>query len=127
MYDLLTDPMITPFDGIGDRHVARNDGVMDPIVNSVTVSGAVQQSGPKPLGSFAQSVGFTATATGQQFSATITSESTYTILLPNSTSYSVTVTYFMGAGVKLVGPLTENIGNLILNAGGQTYNYDITW
>ena len=70
---------------------------------------------------------FTAAATGQQFSATISGDSAYTILLPNSTSYSVTVTYFLGAGVGWIGPLTENIGNLILNVGGQTYNYDIAW
>ena len=125
--DLLTDPMTAPFDGIGDRHVARNDGVLDPIIRSVTVSGAVQQNGPKPLGSFAQSVGFTASDTGQIFSATIANDSEYSIFLPNSTSYAVTVTYFLGAGAGYVGPLTENIGNLILNVTGQKYSYDIAW
>ena len=35
-------------------------------------------------------------------------------------SYLVTVTYFLGAGVRTVGPLTENIGNLILNVDAQT-------
>jgi hypothetical protein len=125
--DPLTDPMTAPFDGIGDRHVARNDGVMDPIIRSVTVSGTVQPSGHKSLGSYAQSVEFTASDTGRQFSATITTTSGYTILLPNSTAYLVTVIYFMGAGVNTVGPLTEDIGNLILNVAGQTYNYDITW
>jgi hypothetical protein len=129
MYDLLTDPMTAPFDAVGDRHVARNDGVMDPIVRSVWVSGAVQPSGHKTLGSYAQSVGFTASGTGQKFSAVITNDSVYTIFLPNSTSYLVTVTYFMGAGVGTVGPLTENIGNLILDMDGQgqTYLYDIAW
>jgi hypothetical protein len=126
-YDLLTDPMTAPFDAVGDRHVARNDGVMDPIVRSVWVSGAVQPSGHKTLGSYAQSVGFTASGTGQKFSAAIINDSGYTIFLPNSTSYLVTVTYFMGAGVGVVGPLTENIGNLILSVDGLTYDYDIAW
>jgi hypothetical protein len=31
--DLFTDPIMAPFDGIGDRHVARNDEFMDPMVN----------------------------------------------------------------------------------------------
>jgi hypothetical protein len=125
--DMLTDPVAAPFDGIGDRHVARNDGVMDPIIRSVTVSGAVQQSGRKPLGSYAQSVEFTASDTGQIFSATIANDSEYSIFLPNSTSYAVTMTYFLGVGAGYIGPLTENIGNLILDVSGQTYSYDIAW
>jgi hypothetical protein len=128
--DLFTDPMTAPFDGAGDRHVARNDGLMDPIIHSVTVSGTVLPNGHKTLGSYAQGVGFTDTATDQKFTATITAGAgtpEYTIFLPNSRSYLATVTWFMGAGVHEVGPLTENIGILNLNVAGQTYNYDIGW
>ena len=57
MYDLLTDPMTTPFDGIGDRHVARNDGVMDPIVRSVTVSGVAAPNGAQTIGQLCQKRG----------------------------------------------------------------------
>jgi hypothetical protein len=32
VYDLFTDQLIAPFNAISDRHVARNDQVMDPIV-----------------------------------------------------------------------------------------------
>jgi hypothetical protein len=31
--DLFTDPITAPFDAINDRHVARFDAVMDPIIN----------------------------------------------------------------------------------------------
>jgi hypothetical protein len=30
--DLLTDPWTAPFDAVNDRHVARNDEVMDPLI-----------------------------------------------------------------------------------------------
>ena len=30
--DLITDPLTVPFDAVNDRHVARNDEVMDPIL-----------------------------------------------------------------------------------------------
>jgi hypothetical protein len=30
--DLFTDPLTAPFDAVNDRHVARNDQVMDPII-----------------------------------------------------------------------------------------------
>ena len=32
VYDAITDPMTAPFDALNDRHVARNDEVMDPIL-----------------------------------------------------------------------------------------------
>ncbi|MDA4118672.1 MAG: hypothetical protein OK455_10045 [Thaumarchaeota archaeon] len=32
VYDLFTDHMTSPFDAINDRHVARNDELMDPII-----------------------------------------------------------------------------------------------
>jgi len=30
--DLFTDPLTTPFDAVDDRHVARNDELMDPLI-----------------------------------------------------------------------------------------------
>jgi len=32
VYDLFTDHMTAPFDAVNDRHVARNDEVMDPLI-----------------------------------------------------------------------------------------------
>lgn len=40
--DLFTDPMTAPFDAVNDRHVARNDGIMDPsgtTISAVTFTG----------------------------------------------------------------------------------------
>jgi hypothetical protein len=127
IYDPLSDQITAPYDAVSDRHVARNDGAMDPIINSITVSGTLSPDGHKTLGTYPQSVTFTDSTANLKFSATISSNNQYSILLPNHVSYLVTVTYIRVAGVRNLGPGTEDAGTLNLDANTSTYNYDITW
>jgi hypothetical protein len=105
VYDLFSDPMTAPFDAMNDRHVARNDGVMNPLLNAVTVSGALI---PKLKTDESPTyVTFADVATGKKYIADVVGDN-YSILLPNPATYDVTVTFVIVGGSTLCrrGPQT---------------------
>jgi hypothetical protein len=119
--DLFTDPVGAPFDAIDDRHVARNDALMDPIIHSVTVSGALSPT--KKVDVSAVSLDFTSSVTGQKFSAPV-SNARYSVLLPNNISYVVALTTVIAPRQSAS---TSTIGILNLNVSGTTFTFDISW
>jgi hypothetical protein len=123
VFDLFADPTTAPFDAVDDRHVARNDGIIGPIIDSVTVSGGL--SPRMKFDVIPRKVSFIDAATGQKFSAAVT-EGQYTILLPNTASYHVSVTWEFEDVMNTVGG-TSDVGTLNLNVSATTYTFDIAW
>ena len=119
--DFFTDPVVMPFDAINDRHVARNDGLMNPIVHSVTVSGSLV---PRyKIDVFPASVTFSNTLTGQQYTA-LNTDGSYSVLLPNFSTYNIAVLLEIA---PRRGGSTIQVGSVSLNVTGNSYPLDIHW
>ena len=122
--DIFTDPLTMPFDGIDDRHVGRNDGVMDPLVRAVTVSGVF--SPVRKIDTYAVSVTFADAVTGAQYTAAPDKDGRYSILLPNPASYIVSLTTAV-AGIGKQGTGVIGMLNLNFSGAGGSETFNVEW
>ena len=68
-------------------------------------------------------VNFTNTMTGQKFSAAVATGQ-YSVMLPNHSSYHVTVVWAIAPGIRTG---SSDAGVLNLDATAQAYTFDIKW